>query len=247
MVCQKRPPDRPQVCVGCRARYAGYLRDIPTLVADLAGELAGNTSAGRQGRVSGTPEAPVPLSLDVLDLIGPARPGSLLPHANGLLHQTAAIVTRTRSLERHEYAARWTDQIGDLSVATQLDAWVRDWREQRGRGEGPPEPTVPVLARWLADRWEDACDNHPAVDEFALDVGELRGRLRAVAGLVEPREQQCVGVACPSCDLRTLWRLPLNDGTMSDYVECKVCGHLLMPSEYERWVGQLAAWEKGPR
>jgi hypothetical protein len=64
----------------------------------------------------------------------------------------------------------------DTPLAT-LDFWVQDWA-------GYLEQAVPVAAvsshaRWLAARLPWACDQHPAIDDFATDVHDLTGQLRA--------------------------------------------------------------------
>lgn len=251
LICQRRPAEQPQVCPACRAKTVGVLADIPGLVVDLAqhddptpvatGQFvwvddgtfdspyvhqvvslpAGPVNVGGASKVTGTPEAPVPVSVGTLDLLAPARAGSRGPHTRGVL-----------GLD--------DDQIGDLSAATVLDAWVTDWIGHRGKGEHRPEPTVPVLCRWLADRWQDACDDHPAVDEVALDLRDLHGRLRGALGLIGPFPELCDGVPCRRCDRRALYRMP-----GSEYIECSACPDLMTMDEYERWCGLLAASVRG--
>lgn len=275
VVCQKRTPDRPLVDDACRSRLRRLLDEIPELYAELtedvdlvevdgvlvlddgtfdgpvaydvvrlgAARISGTATAGR---VSGTPEAPVPVNLDLVDLTAPARAGSYLPHANAELHAVAAIVTRTRTLERHEYAAQWTDQIGHLSVATTLDAWVRDWRGHRTKREGWPAATVGDMAGWLGDRLDDACDDHPAVDEFAADISDVHAALRGVLGLIGPWPELLRGVPCRRCDTAALSRMPPKEYGVQQYIECGECGDLMTPEEYERWTQLLAASARRP-
>jgi hypothetical protein len=234
-ICQRRPPDRPLVCEPDRAWLARVLREIPDLYAALDPADGAMRSSGGP-KVSGTTEAPVPVDLELVDLTAPARAGSLLPHANGAMRQQSSVIPRTKTLELHAYAAVWSDQIGGLSVATTLDSWARDWREQRHRGETMPVPTVLVLAGWLGDRLGDACDSHPAVDEFAADMRDLHRRLRGALGLLGPWPELCDGVPCRCCDTRSLYRVP-----GSDYVECATCPELMTEDEYHRWTELLAA------
>jgi hypothetical protein len=274
VVCQRREPHRPLVCDADRALLGRLLREIPDLYAELGdqaepaepvgvlllddGEFdapaayevmplpAGPVRIASGGsRVSGTPEAPVPVSLDLVDLTAPARAGSLLPHANAELHQASAVVVRTKTMERHTYAARWTDQIGHLSVATVLDFWATDWRGARAKGEGLPRPVVGEMCTWLLDRLEDACDDHPAVDEFAADLQDVHSTLRAVLGLTGPWPELLRGVPCRRCDVVSLARLPVGHYGAQQYIECGSCGDLMTPEEYERWTQLLAASVRG--
>lgn len=265
LTCRKRDPRCGLCCDACRSRLATWLQDIPVLHADLEqrddphnqprDEREGTRAArvrdendrsvvvrvpghpadpaansapagpvpgpGKGGRVSGSRETPTPLRIDPADLTADAR----------LLN-----LTRLEYPEHHE------DQTGYLPVATVLDGWVRDWREHRDRGEGLPEATVPALARWLSVRLDDACDDHPAVDEFHDEIKQLRSSLRSTLGVVDIPDYKR-GVPCRSCDNLTLVRY-----NGSDWVECTAvdtdgnpCPELMSPEEYERWTGLLAA------
>lgn len=260
--CDRYP--RWQVCDACRSRLRRWLAEIPDLCADLAADdPAGSNFAldhradpdhnpvdhpyertdpdtGRVwrhvldplgvlppgplrgahagGKVSGSAHPSAPANLAALDLLAAARHGSRAPHARGVLGMDE-------------------EQIGDLSVATVLDTWVRDWREVRGRGEGLPEPTVAALCRWLADRCEWACDEHPAVDEFAAELRDVRSALYARLGLYDVPDYKR-GVPCRGCGHLTLVRK-----SGSDWVECETdgCGELYSPQEYADWAGLEAA------
>jgi hypothetical protein len=162
---------------------------------------------GHGGRVSGSRERPLVIRVDAHDLAMPAR--VLPPYGE--------------------------DQVGHPPIATVLDGWVRDWRTHRSRGEGLPEPTVKILSDWLLTRLDDACDDHPAIDEFSAALRQIHGALRAQLGMVEVPDYK-VGVPCRGCDRITLYR---SNG--SDYVECGSCPSLLSPDDYTRWTGLVSA------
>jgi hypothetical protein len=162
-------------------------------------------------RVTGSREAPIPLNVDVVDLSAQARNAQATDAAK----------------------AHPEDQIGQVAVASILDQWARDWRDEMAFAQSLPVPTVPELARWLGNRVEWACDRHPAVDEFAAEMGRLRAVLRGVLGLSEPQAEFCDGVVCRKCDRYALYR-------EGDYVECDHCGLLYSEREYHDWVGLLA-------
>jgi hypothetical protein len=245
VICQRRTPtpEDGDACAVCRSRVAGQLRDIPALVDELrdppgadpyalravdlyyppghdrAGEavplaverLPAAAVAGKSNapRVQGSREAPVPIRVDVVDLLGPADERTV-----------------------HDVHG---DQVGHLSAATILDGWCRLFAEERR--ESTPTPHVATQAAWLLDRLDELF-KHPAVDEFAGELGDLWHVLRRAAGLTMPRPELVVGVPCKSvdCDLKTLWRLP-----GSDYVECASCGRLYTMDDYQAWVALVAA------
>lgn len=208
--CRARFVESGYVCAGDRAGLAETLTELVTLWRDL-GALPPTGMGGhdRAAKVSGSREPSVPVSLDLLDLTAPARNGSVI-------------------------ARRTTDQSGHLAVGTELDVWVRDWRETRAMGEHPPEPTVPELVRWLADRLDWACEHHEAIDEFAADLHRLRKAMRRMLQLDTVTREACQGVACKSCDRMALWR---EDGL----VTCGYCGLHYSEAEYANWVALLDA------
>lgn len=210
VVCQnpEQPVDRGQTCDDCAA---GILRDldrIPELYAQLS-----TVPVVRPGGVyvTGSHEAPLPLRVDALDLTMPARAGTV----------------------RDPYG----DQVGHVPVASELDQWVDDWREHRGKGERRPEPpTVTVLASWLAKRLADACADHPAIDEFAADMHRIVNTLRAATGDT-PSPPQRLPTPCSYCDQLTLVRVPARDVRP---ICCRACGRSWSEEEYAEWAGELA-------
>lgn len=172
-----------------------------------AGPLNGSKSAPR---VSGSTDAAVPIRIDPTDLLAPARPGSLPVAATGY------------------YAS---DQVGYLSVATELEFWARDWADQRG--ERSPLPTVPVLAKWLRDRLDWACRHHYALDEFAHKLYSIRASLTAAAGRFDA-PPQTLDRECPHCGTLTLWRDP-----QLDLIACLHCPLLLSDEQYAGYLQRL--------
>ena len=165
------------------------------------------SSLGAGARVSGSKEPSAPTDLDRLDMT--AAPRAAFPTAAG--------------------RANKADRIGLPSVAADLDLWVRDWRDLLFPGQHLPEPTVPALARWLADRLDVACDQRKAIDEFASEIRDLRITLRRKLGLNAPPRERCDGVPCKSCDRIALYR----EGGL---VSCGYCGLNYSENEYRDWV-----------
>ena len=198
-----------QVCHRCELREAQRLADIVRMHAQLGAFLEPGTTAVQ--RVSGSREAPLPLRVDALDLAAPAR------------------VVAIRGY--------FDDQMGEISVATVLDSWVRDWIDVRDRGENLPVPVVARLGNWLSMRLDWACMDHPAIDEYSDEIGSLWYALRRTTGDMPPKPEPCGGVPCKRCDLRALYRE--NDG--SGDVRCGSCRHVITGEEYHQWTRLVGA------
>lgn len=227
---QKRESDT-QVCDGCRRRLGENLRELVDAYAILATEErmmamdAGPVPGQAAGeRVSGTGEPTVPANLDRLDLLASARAGNLRAHVRGLLGDDT--------------------QIGHLPIATQLATWVRDWHTQPWmRGDQTPQLAVSSMVSWFLIWLEDACDNHPAIDEFASDVDLMLWACRALAKDKPQRREVLKAVPCstPDCD-----GLLLHDPSSQYWAECCLCHRLWTEPEYREWVGLVAAHATRP-
>lgn len=211
VVCpQLRPGDpntyeRPHACPVCRTRLCAILDGI----ANQHAHLDATKGRGQTQRVSGSRTPPLPLRLDPLDL-------ALPPHIHAV-HDP-----------NH-------DQTGHPGIATILDSWARDWQTHRWANAWLPSPTVPALTRWLRRWLEPACDQHPAIDEFAAEIRGLLRPLYRANGLSGPAVE-LLDVPCRRCDWLALAPVP-----RQDRIECLNCGDLSSGDEYDRWTGLLAA------
>ena len=203
---------RANVCDSCRAHLRALVCEVADCYALLPDSLERGGSGGQKVR-GGEVEAALPFREDVWDLLLPVR--------------------------RIPIRAFLTDQIGYSSVATVLDSWADDWCDHRGKGEVGPVSDVVTMVGWMVERVEWACDQHPAVDEFAGEIRDLVSALRRYVGRDQPRPQPCVGVPCRRCDLKTLARLADGSGD----IECQnpACRTLYRPDEYQRWTRLVAA------
>jgi hypothetical protein len=174
-------PDR---CEELTRERSLLFEDVPADPVALAFP-AGSVPGQRGGaRVHAAPSSSPPLSLDAVDL------------TSGVNHAARALLARgVLGLD--------DDQVGHLSAATILHGWVRDWAEIRREGE--PMPVVREMCRWLSDRLDWACSRHPALDEFAGEVLELRGVLTALTGRAEP-PPETLSAPCPGCSMLSLFR-----------------------------------------
>lgn len=174
-------------------------------------------------RVSGSRTPPLPLAIDPLDLRMPANVGTV--------HEPPCECRPPGPDCRP--GLPHLDQAGEISVATRLEAWARDW--QTYWWSILPMPTVPALANWLGTWLEKACDGHPGIDEFAAELRDIIVALRRVNGLLGPTFD-LLDVPCRRCD----W-LSLVPVAKQDRIECLHCGDLANGDEYQRWTGLLTA------
>lgn len=200
---QPDEPEAPWMVLQLRLRHDGSMRWVrepghDPVVAELPTHANGAATSGQH--VSGSREAPLPIRVDTIDLTLHANVSALRPDRRGTVYSG--------------------DQIGRLSAATVLDTWTRDWADSRQLDEHLPPATVQALASWLANRIPWAAEYHPAVDEYAKEIRDLLGALRAADG--ETSDRTYLG-PCP---------VMLDDGPCSarlyaspwvDIVECPRC------------------------
>jgi hypothetical protein len=193
-----------------RLRNRGIMWNDP--LAPLGGVSPIN-SRSKQPSVTGSRERPIPINTSVVDLTAVRRAHNLTSRAPA------------------------DDQIGHLPVATVLDEWARDIRDQALPDHHLPEPAVDQQIMWLRVRLDIICDRHPDVAGFAESIRVLRGALRVAAGQTDPQPERCDGVPCKRCDLLTLFRQADGD------VHCITpdCQAVLRDEEYQEWVATLAA------
>jgi len=242
--------DRPSCCEGCRSRLRSMLAELLEAYSQL--ELVKGSTAG--AKVSGSRTPPLPLAVTALDLTMPARPDGVseatrlvpqyetvpvevevwVPASPDAEYRTETVVMNQRQPTGSKGPTG--DQVGHPGVASVLDSWARDW--QTYRPGLLPAPDVSSLTGWLTQRLEWACDQHPAVDDFAAELRSLVGVVRSAAGMTRPKAEVKFGVPCRDCEKVTLFRWP-----GSDYVECGSCPVLMTPEEYQNWTHLISAPE----
>lgn len=243
------------VCRRAWGRLAGSLRQIPTLVEELHGlgyvqrdtrplvrrpvavayEIATRT---RHLVYEDVPPDPVASALPAGPLNG-SRTGARVSGSPGRsapirIDSTDLLAAPRRASWHVAQRSPWPDdQVGYLSVATELEFWATDWAHLRG--EGRPFPSVPDLCSWLLDRLEWACQNHYAIDEFAGAVQRLSSTLYGLNGY-PPARPKLMEAPCRRCKLLTLVQAFPDANIECANVECL---QIVTPDEYAEHVQQL--------
>jgi len=200
-----RPADIGQLCLDHWSQLRCALLELPAVAGWLHANVAAGGVAG-ETRVSGSREDPIPLRVDVLDLIGPdsLRPAVTTPddqagceafratlgyyatlvHVDGGFAFPPLTVIRLDGAQVGEYA--------DADVAADVLGRLR-WRSRRlvhparwqarvvsGRSGWADLASLPALVGWLAEHllW---VAGQPWVGEFAVEVRGLGVRAHAVA------------------------------------------------------------------
>jgi hypothetical protein len=184
-------------------RLARQLGELPELLAYA--HLALLPGAGRRGaRVSGaTRTAPLPCSVDVLSLLGPAagpRGAVVDPHG---------------------------DQTGPTPIIGTLSSWVR-LHEEEGPFADCADYTAGGMLDYLRARnvlaWAVL---QPWADEYAAEIDDTHRALQPYVLLRARR--RLLQVPCPRCQLLTL---VVEDGRDAE-CENPGCGVILRPAEID--------------
>ncbi|MEU0937643.1 hypothetical protein [Embleya sp. NPDC005971] len=120
-------------------------------------------------------------------------------------------------------------------MVTILTDWEDDWRRlygwQPARARGRAEETLDGAVRFLRNNLGWACRQHPAIGEFAGEIGELVARCKAACGARS--DAKYIG-DCPGPDDDQECGTRLYADPWMDFIRCRRCR-----SEWPRseWIG----------
>jgi hypothetical protein len=173
------------LCRKCFGRLRRALRDLPAVATWLEVNIAAGGAAGE--RVSGTREDPIPLRVDILDLIGPVNPDPSHPPG-------------AKRLADNTLDAAAVDQLGDPSFFDELRSWAALVEEETEAGWADRR-TLSGAATFLLTHlhWVSL---QPWVDEFNDAVHKLHRRAHRVVPWREEvrRDPQ----PCDRCGVRAI-------------------------------------------
>jgi hypothetical protein len=213
-VCPRTAPDRRHLCQLHAGELRGWLTELPqqALLLEQFVAAAGRPAEGRLGG-TGRADAPVPVDLRVLVLLGPGRydavPGT---DDDGTAPITAVLGAWAGHIAYH-YPAATRDPYG-TAYNTPCEQAVPC------RGE-----TIPGWCAWLTAYLPYAL-TLPLAADLHRGLADLLHRIRGLTHAV-PRDHP-QGAPCPECDAFALVR---TDGRWG--IHCRACGHQLEPEAYD--------------
>jgi hypothetical protein len=228
------PADHGYLCRSCTRRLEQRIAELPW----VSGWLSQNLERGQLGseRLSGSRDAPIPLSITVLALLGQG-------HSCDEECHTSRCFGDAGCPGHHD-----PDGVDNLSLSIPgvIAGWVEIVLDQHpDRGLSGPEGTITACAAWLGVRLEWIVEQE-WVDDMCREIDELVSRANAaVPWLPPPNREDYRPTPCEKCDKRALvWRYP--------WMECDGnvggCNNLMSLKEYRDWTKQwIARWDKNRR
>lgn len=186
---EPHPADIGYLCFDHYGRLRSSLTELPAIATWLAVNLASGGNVLAQ-RVTGSTEDPMPLRVDILDLIGPVAPDPDL----------ARIPEWEASYQAGRDVPELTDQRGEAHFYDEVRSYARlveeesgdDWDDTRTLTGAVTYLTAHLT--WIADQ--------PWVDEFAGKIDDLRRSAHRIAPWRPQRilEQE----PCTGCNIRAV-------------------------------------------
>lgn len=214
-VCHARLPDGAEVyaCEACAYRLRAMLLELPRQVALLAALL--QPGSGLPGRGSGRAHSPMPVRLDVMDLLGPGHVVVLAdPHGD----QAAGIPITPLLYGWARYLAASVpsvtrDRHGTIRIQPCDGPWSR-------RGSD-----AAAWCRWLIGYLPYAV-TQSWISDMYQQIEDLIWRVR---GKTDRRPRRISRSApCPEC---SCFALVSTEG--EPHIACESCGHRLTADEYK--------------
>ena len=248
--CQPRPAEFGVLCRGCHRRLTRALADVPDLVLHLRAHVAPSWQVSDGGSVSGTREAPAPLSLDAVDAADElvAAVASWVVEVLEVHPEIPRIVVvdgrERRVVERIVPPPRLDDVRWSRSY-TQVDVDGRVY-VQRPRPIGAQAEdnyahgdVVRDLCSWLRRHlgWIEEQAWSPAL---ARELDDLV-RTDLARWPFEPRGHRIEQVPCPSCENLTLWWSPPSAYLHESVVRCERedCLHEIPEVSWPRYARRI--------
>lgn len=210
------------LCVKCFSRLRSSLLELPAVATWLEVNIAAAGQA--EERVSGSREDPIPLRLDVTDLVGPEAP------------------TPTAALTRDVYdqlTPEALDQAGGPSMLDELRSWAALVEEETGT-DWDERTTLTGAVGYLAAHLSWVA-GQPWVDEFAAALAKLHRDAHRVAPwratIIRDREP------CETCGVAAII-VRMSEGRTVCEKAAGGCGRVIV---WDRNTGRTYAHDKPPR
>lgn len=192
-------------CRPCEARGRNQITELATLYKRLSNALAPGAIASNTGRITSSKEAPLPVSLHILDMVGPG----------GMVAKLQAIEDNWRSARGRVQGPR-TDGVN----------WFASWRTKS------PGQAVADHTTYIGINMQWACESY---EEIAYDLDVIRTlHAKAEAAVAGPR-RRCIVVSClAEYDDGTVCGAELPIDISAAATTCRTCGARWMRDDWVR-------------
>ncbi|MEU0761611.1 hypothetical protein ABZ351_18290 [Streptomyces microflavus] len=208
------PDDSPRTgCEACEYRLHTWLRELPRHLVLLRDMLRPDTGPAQRGG-TGRAHAPLPVRVDVLDLLGPGQPVLLAdPHGDqtGGVPMTALLMGWARYLAADFPAVR-VDAHGTIHIERCKTPGLRGGAD------------VPGLCRWLGAYLPYAA-TRPWWDDLYEQIEQMLHRVQRLTH-TKPLTR-AKDAPCPKCQG---WSLVEREDEL--HISCTLCPARLTPEQY---------------
>ncbi|MFE1539460.1 hypothetical protein ACFW61_03235 [Streptomyces microflavus] len=209
------PDDSPRTgCEACEYRLHTWLRELPRHLPLLQDMLRPDTGPAQRGG-TGRAHAPLPVRVDVLDLLGPGQPVLLAdPHGDqtGGVPMTPLLMGWARYLAAEIPTVR-VDAHGTIHIERCDGPWLRGGAD------------IPRLCRWL-DAYLPYASTRPWWDDLYDQVEQLLDRVRGMTHTKPLTRSK--DAPCPQC---SGWSLVEREDEL--HISCTRCPARLTPEQYD--------------
>ncbi|WP_329338556.1 hypothetical protein OG866_27005 [Streptomyces sp. NBC_00663] len=219
-VCPRTAPDGERLCLVHAAELHAWLAEIPRQALLLADEFLVPARSGHRPGGAGRADAPVPVDLRVLALLGPGRYDSTGPDDDGQAPIAATLGAWAGHIA-YTHPAAHRDPHGTAYTVPCEQAWP-------ARGE-----TITGWCAWLTAYLPYAL-GLPLAAELHRALGDLVHHLRCLTHSTPAQHHRAA--PCPACDVFALVR---TDGRW--HIHCLACGHQLDPDAYDEHAARYLA------
>lgn len=169
------------LCGKCFSRIRSSLVELPAVAAWLEVNIAAGGTAGE--RVSGSREEPIPLRLDITDLIGPDSRKPVAAPAPTVLLWEDGLPLGEFPTWRAATEARWAEILDVPDVDVDVHRWRVAVSDKRGCDQQGTESLRAVVDFWAKQLHDDARDAPwPDRNDLAGLVDYLAAHLSWIAG-----------------------------------------------------------------
>lgn len=167
------------LCGKCFSRLRSSLLELPAIAGWLEVNIAAGGSAGE--RVSGSREDPMPLRLDVLDLIGPDSKQPVAAPAPKVFLWEDGLCIGEYATWRAANEVRWLEVLATADPDSDVHRWRIAVTDKRGCDQQGVESMRAVVDFWAQTLNDECSIDRPGRDDLQSLVEYLTSELSTIA------------------------------------------------------------------